>query len=165
MTTRSGAEVSGDPVAPYDASSVTVPGRVLHPGTATGPVLALDEPVSFWGGVDTSGTLVDPHHPQHGASLCDVVLVMRSGRGSSSSSSVLAELVRAGAGPAAIVLAEADAIVVLGTLVAAELYGLHVPVVQVREDDLATVARMTSARVEAADPDRAGQVQGERAVR
>ena len=57
------------------------------------------------------------------------VLVMPSGRGSSSSSSVLAEAIRAGTGPVAIVLAEPDPIVALGAIVARELYGVAVPVV------------------------------------
>ena len=51
------------------------------------------------------------------------ILVMRAGRGSSSGSSVLAEAIRAGTAPAAIVLAERDAILAVGAMVAAELYG------------------------------------------
>ena len=46
---------------------------------------------------------------------------MPSGRGSSSSSSVLAEAIRAGTAPAAIVLGEADPILALGAIVAREL--------------------------------------------
>ena len=61
--------------------------RVLVPGVASGEVLVLDEPLSFWGGLDPdSGRLIDTHHPQVGASLAGRVLVMASGRGSSSSS-------------------------------------------------------------------------------
>src|SRR5512139_1509659 len=103
--------------------------EVLHAGTGEGPVLALDAPLSFWGGVhEAEGTVIDVHHPQHGASLAGRVLVMPSGRGSSSSSSVLAELIRNGHAPAAILLRDADPIVALGALVAAELYGVRVPV-------------------------------------
>ncbi len=106
-------------------------GRTLHPGTATGAVLRLDLPLSFWGGVDAGGTIVDRHHPQAGTSVTGRVLAMTSGRGSSSSSSVLAELLRSGAGPAAVLLTEADAVVALGAIVTGELYGTLVPVVQV----------------------------------
>jgi predicted aconitase with swiveling domain len=42
---------------------------------------------------------------------------------------VLAEAIRAGTAPAAIVLLEADPIVALGAIVARELYGVSVPVV------------------------------------
>jgi uncharacterized protein len=104
--------------------------RVLVPGEATGEVLVLDEPLSFWGGLDPeTGTLIDSHHPQVGTMLRGKVLVMPSGRGSSSSSYVFAEAIRAGTAPVAVVLGEADAIVALGSIVADELYGIAVPVV------------------------------------
>lgn len=104
--------------------------RTLTTGRGSGPVLVLEEPLSFWGGLDArTGEIVDVHHPQRGRSVAGTVLVMRSGRGSSSSSSVLAEAIRAGVGPAAIVLGEADPIVALGCVVADELYGSAVPVV------------------------------------
>jgi predicted aconitase with swiveling domain len=107
-----------------------VPLRVLAPGRADGRSLVLDEPLSFWGGLDPeTGRLIDAHHPQAGASLTGRVLCMPSGRGSSSSSYIFAESIRAGTSPAAVVLAEPDAILALGAIVAAELYGLEVPVV------------------------------------
>lgn len=105
-------------------------GRTLVAGHASGLALVLDEPLSFWGGVDpATGALIDTHHPQRGASLTDRVLIMPSGRGSSSSSYVLAEAIRAGTAPVAIVLREPDGIVALGAIVARELYGTLVPVV------------------------------------
>ena len=98
-------------------------------GEVTGEVVVLDEPLSFWGGLDPlSGLVIDGHHPQHGKSLTGAILVMPSGRGSSSSSSVLAEAIRLGTAPAAILLGEDDPIVVLGALVARELYGTRIPV-------------------------------------
>lgn len=93
-------------------------------GPVEAPALVLDEPLSFWGGVDAaSGRIVDAHHLQHGASVAGHVLVLPSGRGSSSSSSVLAECLGAGVGPAAILLGAADSILAIGALVAAELGG------------------------------------------
>ena len=56
---------------------------------------------------------------------------MPSGRGSSSSSSVLAECLVNGTGPAAILLGEPDAILVAGAFVAAELGGPRCPVLVV----------------------------------
>jgi predicted aconitase with swiveling domain len=107
-------------------------GRTLVAGRATGAALVLDEPLSFWGGLDpATGDLIDTHHPQLGSNLAGRVLVMPSGRGSSSSSSVLAEALRAGTGPAAIVLRDPDEIVALGAVVARELYGIETPVVMV----------------------------------
>jgi predicted aconitase with swiveling domain len=104
-------------------------GRTLVAGEARGPALVLSETLSFWGGLDpATGTIVDVHHPQRGAVVTGLVLVMPGGRGSSSSSSVLAEAIRAGTAPAAIVLAEVDPIIALGAIVARELYGVAVPV-------------------------------------
>ena len=95
-------------------------------------MLVLDAPLSFWGGFDaTTGRITDQHHPQVGVVLTRRVLVMPGGRGSSSSSSVLAEAIRAETAPAAIVLREADPIIALGAIVAAELYGRQMPVVAV----------------------------------
>lgn len=105
----------------------------------------LAEPVSFWGGVDRDGTVSDVRHPDRGAALAGRVLVTTSGRGSSSSSSVLAELIHAGAGPAAIVTSTPDAILVLGALVPALLYGEEVPVVVLAPEDLDRLT--TGARV------------------
>lgn len=116
---------------------VTLSGRSLHPGQANGVVLALDEPLSFWGGVDPSGVIVDAHHPQRGSTVAGQVLAMQAGRGSSSSTAVLAELIRSGHAPAALLLAECDAILVIGALVAAEIYGIALPIAQLAHDDLA----------------------------
>ena len=105
-------------------------GRILVEGNATGPALVLDEPLSFWGGLDpATGEIVEANHPQRGSVVTGRILVMPSGRGSSSSATVLAEAIRAGTAPAGIVLGEPDDIIVIGALVAAELYGLSIPVV------------------------------------
>jgi predicted aconitase with swiveling domain len=53
---------------------------------------------------------------------------MDHGKGSSSSSAVLAESLRLGTGPAAIVLREPDQILVTGVLVARLLYDVECPV-------------------------------------
>ena len=106
--------------------------HVLVAGEASGAVLVLDEPLSFWGGLDTStGLIIDQRHPQLGCSIAGSVLAMPVGRGSSSGSSSLAEAIRSGTGPVAIVMREPDEIVALGAVVADELYGICVPVVVV----------------------------------
>ena len=103
-------------------------GRRWWRDAASGPVLALAEPLSFWGGVDpTTGAIIEPRHPDVGRSVAGQVLAMPAVRGSSSSSSILAELLRLGVGPAAILLGERDEILVVGALAAAELYGVDLP--------------------------------------
>ncbi|HET8527055.1 MAG TPA: DUF126 domain-containing protein [Actinomycetota bacterium] len=104
--------------------------RTLVAGAARGAALVLDEPLSFWGGVEpATGEVIDVRHPQRGSNLAGRILVMPSGRGSSSSSSVLAECVRAGTAPAAIIIAEPDPILALGAIVARELYARTIPIV------------------------------------
>lgn len=111
-------------------SGRTVEGEALTPGRARGRLLHLKEPLSFWGGVDpATGDIIDRHHPQAGENVVGRVLLMTSGRGSSSSSSVLAEAIRAGTAPAGIILEMPDRIIALGALVAADLYGRETPVV------------------------------------
>jgi predicted aconitase with swiveling domain len=124
--------------------------RTLVPGVATGEILVLQEPLSFWGGIDpATGEVIDVHHPQRGANVAGRILVMPGGRGSSSSSSVLAEAIRAGTAPAAIVLLEPDPIVALGAIVARELYGMAVPVVLADAGTLANGDRVTVEASEA----------------
>jgi uncharacterized protein len=110
-------------------------GTRITSGTAEAAVLKLDEPVSFWGGIGSDGTIIDVHHPQHGATVTGRMLVMRTGRGSSSGTYVLAELIRLGLAPAGIILTEPDGIIATGALVAAELYGAQVPIAVVSDND------------------------------
>jgi predicted aconitase with swiveling domain len=125
-------------------------GRTLVAGRAMGLALVLDDPLSFWGGIDPeTGDLIDPHHPQCGASITGRVMVMPSGRGSSSSSYVLAEAIRSGTAPAAIVLREPDGIVALGAIVARELYGKRVPVVVLDGDVYDAIADEMTVEVRA----------------
>src|SRR5919202_6314672 len=122
-------------------SRVELRGRALLAGEAAGTALVLEAPLSLWGGLDPRrGRLCDHHHPQLGARIAGRVLVMPSGRGSSSSSSVLAEAVRLGTAPAAILLAEPDEILMLGALVAEYLYARACPIVVLPEAAHATIA-------------------------
>ena len=103
--------------------------RWMVQGPAEGVVLALDEPLSFWGGFDAeTGLIIDERHPQLGSNVAGRILVMAAGRGSSSASSVLAEAIRRGTAPAAVLLGSSDEIIVLGAVVADELYGHLMPV-------------------------------------
>ena len=113
-----------------------------------GFALVLEEPLSLWGGMDpATGEIVDVRHPQRGARLTGRVVVMPSGRGSSSSASVLAEAVRAGTAPAAILLGEPDLILAIGSAVAEELYGVTVPVVVVGPAIRAGIADGAEVRI------------------
>lgn len=130
-------------------------GRPLAPGVATGRALVLDEPLSFWGGVDpATGLVIDARHPQRGESVTGRVLVMPGVRGSSSASSILAEAVRVGTAPAAILLGEPDLILAVGAAVAEELYGHRVPVVQLAPEELAGIAEGAELRIDGGEVSR-----------
>ena len=105
-------------------------GRSYAPGKAAGLALVLREPLSFYGGVSAqTGSIIDRSHADVGKIITGRILVIPGGRGSSSSSSVLAEAIRLGTGPAAIVLGRPDPIMVVGCIVADLLYGLRVPLI------------------------------------
>lgn len=109
-----------------------VAGRVLVAGEGGGPLLRLDQAISFWGGVDpVSGTIADPRHANFGASISGTVLAIPSTVGSSSSSAIMLELLREGTAPAAILLGEVDAILSLGVIVGKELGYAGIPVLEV----------------------------------
>ena len=94
----------------------------LLPGTASGEVLKLEAPLSFWGGVDPkTGNIIQVRHPQCGTSIAGRILCLPATIGSSSSSAVLLELIRGGNAPAALVMGAPDAILLIGCLVAKEM--------------------------------------------
>ena len=108
---------------------MTAAAEILVPGAAgEGPALVLSAPISFWGGVDPrSGRIADVRHPECGQRVAGKVLFLPGTIGSSSASAVLMELVHAGQAPAALVLHEPDAILLLGLIVAREM-GWETPV-------------------------------------
>ena len=118
-------------------------GRAYAAGDVDGIALVLSQPLSFWGGIDVStGRIIDRTHPDVGKCVTGPVLVMPGGRGSSSSSSVLAESLRLGTGPAGIVIALPDPILTVGALVAESLYGVRCPIVVCAIEGFATGARV-----------------------
>ncbi|RUW63176.1 DUF126 domain-containing protein [Mesorhizobium sp. M7A.F.Ca.US.008.03.1.1] len=99
-------------------------------GEADGLALVFSQPLSFWGGMDAeTGEITDHSHPGLGQNVAGKILVMPSGRGSSSSSSVLAEAIRRGTAPAGILLERPDPILAVGAIVAEFLYDIRMPLV------------------------------------
>jgi predicted aconitase with swiveling domain len=114
--------------------------RVIVDGAAAGPVLASAVPLSLWGGVDSdTGTIIDRQHPLCGERLAGRILALPAGRGSSAASAVLLELLVSDQGPAGIVLRGIDEVLVVGVIVADELFGKSVPLVAVGEQRFAEV--------------------------
>ncbi|WP_395681862.1 aconitase X [Inquilinus sp.] len=123
-------------------------GLSILTGTAGGPVVAMEEGLSFWGGVDVAtGTVIDVHHPRHGVSLAGAVVLMPTSRGSCSGSGVLLELSMAGRAPAALIFSEAEDTLTLGAIVAAEMFGRVIPVLRLPAEAFATVAAAGTASI------------------
>jgi predicted aconitase with swiveling domain len=101
----------------------TIQAEVLLPGAATqAEGLVLTAPISFWGGVDPRTSLIaDPRHPEYGTPIAGRIVCIPATIGSSSASAILLELVHGGRAPAALVLHEPDAILLLGLVVAREM--------------------------------------------
>jgi predicted aconitase/predicted aconitase with swiveling domain len=111
-------------------------------GQASGQVLATDEGLSFWGGVDPlTGIVIDAHHPLCGQSLAGKVLVMPTTRGSCSGSGVTLDLALNGLAPAAFVFREAEDIVTLGAMIAGRMFDRNVPVLRLDAGEFAAIAQ------------------------
>jgi predicted aconitase/predicted aconitase with swiveling domain len=122
--------------------------RFILAGEAAGPILATDEPLSFWGGVDpATGLIIDVHHPLHGHSLTGKVLVMPSSRGSCTGSGVLLDLVLSGRGPSALIFRDPEDVLTLGALVAAGMFGSRLPVLRVSSPVFDALTGAAEARI------------------
>ncbi|MFC4625600.1 aconitase X [Daeguia caeni] len=100
-----------------------------------GPILATNEPISFWGGVDpATGKIIDIYHPLHGQSIAGMVLMMPSTRGSCTGSGVLLDLALNGLAPAALIFSQPEDVVTLGALIAAKMFAKTVSVLRLEPE-------------------------------
>ncbi len=128
-------------VAPLEASSILV-------GTAEGRVIATTEALSFWGGIDPeTGCVIDVHHPLHGVCITGAILMMPSTRGSCTGSGVLLDLALTGRAPAALIFSEAEDVVTLGAMIAAQLFGCSLPVLRLTSAAFTALSAATEAKI------------------
>lgn len=121
---------------------------VLNAGVAQGPVQVLTEPLSFWGAFDPrTGRIIDTHHPQCGTVLKGKILLMRESRGSGTAPGAIAEAIRRGTAPAAIILIAPDINLAVGAAVATRLYGKPCPVLAVTADEHAALCHHASLAI------------------
>ena len=112
-------------------------GRPIVAGSAEGDALVTREPLSFWGGYDFhTGEIIDKHHPLAGVCAAGRVLAVPFTKGSSTTTAVLLEAVRAGTAPAAILTTDVDTFFALASIVAGVMYGKSFPVVALEPRDL-----------------------------
>jgi predicted aconitase with swiveling domain len=111
-------------------------GRPVISGSARGTALVSREPLSFWGGYDwKTGEIIDRRHPLSGSNAAGKILAIPFTRGSSTTTAVLLEAIRAQTAPAAIVTTSADFFFALASVVADEMYATPIPLVAVSESD------------------------------
>jgi predicted aconitase with swiveling domain len=117
-------------------AELTLKGKVIIPGEARGLALVGNEPLSFWGGYDwKTGEIIDRRHMLSGAVARDKILAIPFTRGSSTTTAVLLEAIRAKTAPAAIITTETDFFFALASVVADELYTSPLPLVSLSEED------------------------------
>jgi predicted aconitase with swiveling domain len=118
----------------------TFHGQVVIGGNTQGVALVSSEPLSFWGGYDwKTGEIIDRRHPLSGSIAAGRILVVPFTRGSSTTTAVLLEAIRAGTAPAAILTTEADFFFALASVVADELYAKPLPLVALAAADFASL--------------------------
>ena len=126
----------------------SIAARSILTGSADGPVIATEEALSFWGGVDpATGRVIDVHHPLHGLCLTGGILMMPSSRGSCTGSGVLLDMALTGRAPAALVFSEAEDVLTLGALIAAEMFGKSLPVLRVSREAFKALSQAKTVRI------------------
>ncbi len=122
---------------------------VVIAGSAEGQLLVSTEPLSFWGGYDQrTGEIIDRRHPLSGKIAAGTVLALPFSRGSSTTTAVLLEAVRAGKAPAAILTTGIDHFFALASIVAEEMYAKTIPLLTIGRDQLETLDSGQSVRVQ-----------------
>jgi predicted aconitase with swiveling domain len=116
-------------------------GRPIVAGQSQGRLLVSHEPLSFWGGYDYhTGEIIDRRHPLSGQVAAGCVLAIPFTRGSSTTTAVLLEAVRAGTAPSAILTTGPDHFFALASIVAGEMYQKPIPIIALTEADFARLA-------------------------
>ena len=117
-----------------------IAGRAIVAGAARGEALMTSQPLSFWGGFDfKTGLIIDRHHPLAGVRAAGRILGVPFSKGSSTTTAVLLEAVRAGTAPAAILTTGVDSFFALASIVAGEMYGQSFPVIALEPAEFASL--------------------------
>jgi cis-L-3-hydroxyproline dehydratase len=126
-----------------------IDGRAIVDGAAEGEALVTHDALSFWGGYDfRTGEIIDRHHPLRGVRAAGRILAVPFSKGSSTTTAVLLEAVRAGTAPAAILTTGVDAFFALASIVADVMYGKSFPVVALTAEEFALLRSGESLIVE-----------------
>ncbi|SDP30770.1 aconitase X swivel domain-containing protein [Desulforhopalus singaporensis] len=109
--------------------------RTIVPGRCRGQVIKTSQSISFWGGVDPgTGTICDPRHELFGQTISGKILAFPFGKGSSTGSLIMLELVRIGKEPKAIINIKTEPILATGPIVSKHFYHREIPIVAMDKD-------------------------------
>jgi len=122
-----------------------IKGRVISKGTVSGEALLSEDAISFSGGVDLDGVIVENQHPLKGQSLTGKILVFPALKGSAAGMWMLYRLALKGKAPIGLVVREADAI-----LTAAAIFGEIPTMDHFDQDPLTCIKNGDAVRVDTA---------------
>lgn len=113
---------------------MVINGRFILKGNAEGPILATRDPISFWGCVDPlTGRISDKRHALFKRSVAGKVLVFPFGKGSSTGSLMILELIRNNIAPAAIINIRTEPLLATGSVVGKYMYDRFFPILTIDE--------------------------------
>lgn len=115
---------------------LTMSGSALIEGQVSAPLLCTEHPISFWGGYDQqTGEIIDRKHDLSGQIAAGKLLAFPFTKGSSTTTAIILESVRAGVAPAGFVMKKADHFIALACVVADEMYGKQLPLLVLSPED------------------------------
>jgi len=118
---------------------IKLKGRPIVEGSTRGKALVSQKPLSFLGGVNPRGVIIEKDHDLQGQSMRDVILCFPHGHGSTVGSYVLYSLVKKAVGPKAIVNVTADPVVVVGAVIANVPMIDHIDISRIKTGDTVEV--------------------------
>jgi predicted aconitase with swiveling domain len=125
-----------------------IEGKTVVAGEAEGELLVSTQPLSFWGGYDhQTGEIIDRRHPLSGQIAKGRILAIPNTVGSSTTTAVLLEAVRAGTAPAAILTISTDGFLALASIVADEMYANPIPIVALTHEQFSKLEIGSKAAV------------------
>ncbi len=108
----------------------------ILPGQGQGRILSTRQAISFWGCVNpATGLISDKRHDLFEASVSGRILVFPFGKGSSTGSLMILELLRLDLAPAAIINIRTEPLLATGPVVGKHVYAKTFPILNVSEAD------------------------------